>query len=68
MAGFGIALGLVLSLAVRQAMGALLPMVDFEFMTFAAISMALLTTALLAAAIPVRRAMRMSPLEVLRHD
>jgi putative ABC transport system permease protein len=67
--GSGIAIGIVASLLVTRALSALLFGVGrMDPLTYAAVSAALATVALLATHIPARRAARVDPITALRTD
>jgi predicted permease len=65
----GVAAGLVVSSTLMKSLRALLFGVEpFDPTTFAAVALVLAGAALLAAAIPLRRALRLEPLTALRHE
>ena len=65
----GVAAGLVVSSALMRSLRALLFGVEpFDPATFAATALVLAGAALLAAAIPLRRALSLQPLAALRHE
>ena len=65
----GIALGIVLSFPVTKLLSRLLFGVSAtDMVTFAAAPLVLLAVALLASYLPARRALRVQPAEVLRHE
>ena len=69
LAGIGVAVGLILSALAMPAASTLLYEVSpFDPLTFAAVSIFLLTVALVASYLPARRAMRVDPLVALRGD
>ena len=69
LAGFGIAIGLILSLAVTRLMiGFLYGVQPTDPLTFASVCLLLIGIALLACYVPARRAMRVDPIVVLRHE
>ena len=64
----GVAIGLAGAVAVARLIRALLVGVTFvDPLTLGAVAVALLGVAMLAAALPARRAMRVSPTEALRN-
>jgi putative ABC transport system permease protein len=69
LAGSGLAIGLALSYAATRAIASLLYGIDAtDPATFAGGSMTLLTIALAASYFPARRAARVDPAEMLRHE
>jgi ABC-type antimicrobial peptide transport system permease subunit len=65
----GIAVGLPLAVAAARLMDALLfGVTRLDPLTYAAVSLALLATAMLASYIPARRAARVDPLVALRYE
>jgi putative ABC transport system permease protein len=69
LAGAGIAIGLIASLAVARTMAAFLYGVrPLDPLTFGAVSMLLAIVALLACYLPAGRAMRVDPVAALRHE
>jgi ABC-type antimicrobial peptide transport system permease subunit len=66
---YGSAVGLICALIVTHLMSGLLYGVyPADPLTFVAVSLLLLASALLACYIPARRAIRIDPLLALRHD
>ena len=69
LAGMGIVCGLVAAALLTRAMATLLFGVStFDPLTYAAVSVALASTALIASYLPARRAARIDPAEALRWD
>jgi putative ABC transport system permease protein len=69
LAGLGIAIGLVVALGVTRLMSSFLYGIEStDPFTFAAVSLLLLATALLACYLPARRATRVDPMVALRHE
>jgi len=69
LAGLGIAIGLLVALGVTRLMSSFLYGVQSaDPSTFAAVSLLLLATALVACYLPARRASRVDPLVALRHE
>jgi putative ABC transport system permease protein len=69
LAMIGLAAGLVASLALGRALSSLLFQVSpFDPVTLGSVSALLLAVALVACYVPARRAMRVDPLEALRHE
>ncbi|HJR62437.1 MAG TPA: ABC transporter permease [Gemmatimonadaceae bacterium] len=69
LAGFGAALGIVGALASSRVMRAVLyEVTPLDASAYAAAAAVLAFVALLAVAVPARRAMRVNPLEALRHE
>lgn len=69
-AGIGIGIGVLLSLAARPALMVAMgrPVTSFDPLMICLIPTSLLPITLLAAAIPARRASYIDPLQALRHD
>jgi predicted permease len=69
LAGLGIAIGLLVALGVTRLMSSFLYGIEStDPFTFAAVSLLLLATALLACYLPARRATRVDPMVALRHE
>jgi putative ABC transport system permease protein len=69
LAGLGIAIGLLVALGITRLMSSFLYGVQStDPFTFAAVSLLLLATALLACYLPARRASRVDPMVALRHE
>jgi len=69
MAGLGVALGLVVVFWVTRYLSSLLfGIVPLDPMTLGGVAAVILALALLATYLPARRAMRVDPLEALRHE
>lgn len=69
LAGLGVAIGLVVALGVTRLMSSFLYGVQStDPFTFAAVSLLLLVTALLASYLPARRATRVDPIVALRYE
>jgi predicted permease len=69
--GFGVALGLVAAVLTARALGSLMPLYGVEAtdpLTYVAVPVLLLGVALVAALLPTRRALRLDPNAVLRHE
>ncbi len=65
----GIALGLLLSLGLTRLLSSILYGVrSVDATTFAAVSVIMIVVAFLATYVPARRASRIDPLGVLRHE
>jgi putative ABC transport system permease protein len=69
LAGLGMAIGLLVALGVTRLMSSFLYGIgSTDPFTFAAVSLLLLATALLACYLPARRATRVDPMVALRHE
>ena len=69
LSGFGVAIGFAFALAVTHLMrGLLFGLSPMDPVTFAAIALILLGTAVAASAVPAVRATRISPIEALRSE
>ena len=71
MIGFGVALGLVAAVLTARALGSLMPLYGVQPtdpLTYVAVPVLLLGVALVAALLPTRRALRLDPNVVLRHE
>jgi ABC-type antimicrobial peptide transport system permease subunit len=69
LAGVGIAIGLIATVGLTRLMSTLLFGVDpVDPVTYAIVSVALVTVALLASYVPSRRAARVDPVEALRAE
>ena len=64
--GIGVAIGVLLSLALSRALTAGMQMPSFDPRVFAAVPVALLAMAALSAYVPARRASRIDPVQALR--
>jgi putative ABC transport system permease protein len=69
LAALGILLGIVAAIAAGQELASLLSGVtSTDPVTFAAIACVVATASLVAAFLPARRALRIDPIEALRHE
>jgi putative ABC transport system permease protein len=69
LAGFGIAAGLLGALAATRVLGSLLFQTSpTDPVTFSAVALVLAVVAVLSCYMPVRRAMRIDPMQALRHE
>jgi predicted permease len=67
--GLGLAIGLLLALGVSTALSAAIePIRPASPTTFAAVGLVLVITAFAATIVPARRALRVQPVDALRHD
>ena len=68
LAGIGTVLGLLGAFGVARLLASAMPGIQLDLTTFVAVPAILLSIALLACYVPARRATRVEPMEVLRHE